>query len=63
MAGTTSSRKRWLSEAEVLLKRALAIIDGQILHLEIDVRSELALVYGEMEDSRKRSLTSRGFAK
>ena len=42
-----------LSEAEVLLKRALAIIDGQILHLEIDVRSELALVYGEMEDSKK----------
>ena len=34
-------------QAEVLLKRALAIVEGQILHLEIDVRSELALLYGE----------------
>jgi tetratricopeptide (TPR) repeat protein len=42
-----------LSEADVLLKRALAIIDGQILHLEIDARSELALLYGENADSKK----------
>jgi tetratricopeptide (TPR) repeat protein len=42
-----------LSEAEVLLKRALAIVDGQILHLEIDVRSELALLYSEKRASKE----------
>jgi predicted ATPase len=41
------------SEAEILLQRALPIVDGQILHLEIDVRSELALLYGEKTDSKR----------
>src|SRR5260370_34582276 len=36
-----------LSDAEALLNRALAIVEDQLLHLEIDVRSELALLYGE----------------
>ena len=42
-----------LSKAEGLLKKALAIVHGQIVHLEIDVRSELALLYGERGDSKK----------
>jgi tetratricopeptide (TPR) repeat protein len=56
------------SKAENLLRRALAIVQGQYLHIEIDIRSELTVLYVDSaranealpELARLREIINRG---